>query len=316
MPGYSELVEALRGGKGPGDFARAGFEGFEKGQALSQEERKRALLEKVSSFKAQELGWDRPPEMDPTRPLSENAFLSLAKGAASARGEMGSPEEAEAYLDAVNTGRTALGLPLVAPEKPLTKGAANALLRGMTVATQAPQFGAEKKRQLGVVQDLPIIRDVSLAVNRVTKAWRPEFTGPGDALSQEAASLTGNADPNYVNMVQGIATAFNKIAKAQSGAVINQEELKRLADQFPRNWRSDTDFVARLNAWIGDFNNVLEANAAGAGPTVAAQYRKLRLNPVSVAPRATAPAATNAPATPNDDAKTKRLIELGLLEGN
>lgn len=308
MPGYSELVEALKGGKGPGDFLRAAREGAEKGAAMSQEERKRALLEKVASFKASELGPDLPPGIDPQRPLSENAFLSLKKGTTS--GDV-SPEESEAYLEAVNTGRSAIGMPLLTPDQPLTKGAANALLRGMSVATQAPQFGAEKTRQVGVVKDLPILRDVSLAVNRVTKAWRPEFTGPGDALSQEAASLTGNANPQYVNMVQGIASAFNKIAKAQSGAVINQEELKRLAEQFPRNWRSDTDFVARMNAWIDDFNNVVEANTVGAGPNVAAQYRKLRLAKIPTAkPVSQAPASSGA-----TDEKTRRLIELGLIEG-
>ncbi len=310
MPGYSELVEALRGGKGPGDFARAGSEGFSQGQALSQEAKKRALQEKVSTFLAGELGGAKPEGLASDRPISEQAFLQFSKPAAD------SPEESAAYLEAVNTGRTALGMPPVAPEKPLSKGSANALLRGMSVATQAPEFGAEKKRQLAVVTELPALRDVSLAVNRVTKAWRPDFTGPGDVLSQEAASLSGNANPQYVDLVQGISTAFNKIAKAQSGAVINQEELARLADQFPRKWRSDTDFVARINAWISDFNNVLELNAQSAGPQVKNQITKLKLQPIITAPR---PAAVNPAATPSgvtDEAKTRRLIELGLIEGN
>lgn len=310
MPGYSELVQALRGGKGPGDMAREGMAGFEQGQAQSREEQKAALQKKVSSFLAGELGASRPPTMDPSRPLSEAAFLGLSKDSAQNATD---PDEAAAYLDAVNTGRAALGMDPVAPEKPLSKGAANALLRGMSVATQAPAFGAEKKRQVAVVAELPALRDVSLAVNRVTQAWKPEFTGPGDVLTQEAASATGNANPQYVNLVQGIATAFNKIAKAQSGAVINQEELARLADQFPRKWKTDADFVARINAWISDFNNVVDMNAKSAGPNVRSQYNSLKLKPIVVA--AQQPVAKTAPGV-NDDAKTRRMIELGLIEGN
>lgn len=257
---FNDLVEALKG-KGPGDFIREGQQAVLGGVQAGQEAKRKAFEEKMKTFMAGDLGDALPAGMDPKRPLSENAFLTLRKPPAGAV----TPEEAALRRQVINETRAKLGLPPLPEDAVIGEKTGNMVLRGSGIISTSPEVTTQKKTMAQAVAELPAIRDVAFAVQAAVKAWRPEFTGPGDVATKETLARFGAANPGYTEMAQAIATAFNTIAKRQSGAVINQEELKRLADQFPKQWRSDTDFVSRMNSWINQFNRVVDKNAELAG---------------------------------------------------
>lgn len=288
---FQDLVEALKG-KGPGDFIREGQQAAVSGVQAGQEAKRKAFEEKMKTFFAGDLGDAMPKEMDPKRPISENAFLTLRKPPAG--GLAMSPEEAALRRQVINETRSKLGLPPLPEDATIGEKTGNLAMRGAGIISGSPEMVGEKKQVTQAISELPAIRDVAFAVQSAVKAWRPEFTGAGDVTTNEALALFGKANPNYTAMAQSIATAFNTIAKRQSGVVLNKEELKRLREQFPTQWRSDTDFVARMNSWINQFNQVIDKNAELSGSP--ALYQDLRVPTLAVPQKPAAQAAT-APAT-------------------
>lgn len=93
----------------------------------------------------------------------------------------------------------------------------------------------------------------------VRENYRPEFVGPVDNMMTGFRQMTGNgATPEAAIFKATAAGIRNKVLNLLSGAAISPDEAKRLLAQVPSESRSDVDFIAKVDNFERELNDIRE----------------------------------------------------------